>query len=360
MYGKITTSLHPNLFTISVELNSVYVDNSRIVDIHPSTFRNNSRLRNLDVSRNQIIFIRPSMFIHNKELNFLHLEGNNVTEINNTLFHVLEQLEDLNLSNNKIEELNPITFHDTFTSSNRYFQKVSKLKRLILARNMIRSFNFELYFPMSSNSDTYTRKFQLDYLKVIQNRLTTLDVASVKWLNQTTTVTDLTANPWNCDCSVLLEVWRGLKHKLTLHCASPRQLQGKSWDVIEEVCSQVPGDMNNENKIRSVVVSTCTGPMEECRVNTKNGGRSVVTTTLILTGVLLVGAVGCRFILAKVVKRLKRTQKTPEYCDIYSDGIILLSSFVCSSSYIAIICTVQTYADVGKSNHKPRFSRTQM
>ena len=79
----------------------------------------------------------------------------------------------------------------------------------------------------------------------------------MKWLNQTTAVTDLTGNTWNCDCSVLLEAWRGLKHKLTLHCASPRQLQGKSWDVIEVFCSKV-------------------------------GDPSVVTITLILIGVLLV------------------------------------------------------------------------
>jgi hypothetical protein len=91
----------------------------------------------------------------------------------------------------------------------------------------------------------------------------------MKWLNQTTAVTDLTANPWNCDCSVLLEVWRGLKHKHTLHCASPRQLQGKSLDVIEVVCSIVAKD--KPNKVR---------------------GPSVATTTLNLTGVLMICDLG--------------------------------------------------------------------
>ena len=94
----------------------------------------------------------------------------------------------------------------------------------------------------------------------------------MKWLNQTTTVTDLTANPWNCNCSALLEVWRGLKRKLTLHCASPRQLQGKSWDVVEEFCSLTAEEKPN-----------------------KGEGSSVLTTTLIVTGVLLVCAVGGGF-----------------------------------------------------------------
>jgi hypothetical protein len=145
---------------------------------------------------------------------------------------------------------------------------------------MIRSFNFELYFPSSSNSDTFNPPFQLEYLNLSSNHLTTLDVTSVKWLTDTTAVTDLTANPWNCDCSVLPEVWRELKHKLTLHCASPRELKGKSWDVLEGFCFLVAEDMN--------------------------GGPSGITTTIIVTGVVLVCAVGGGLVLAKVLKRLRK------------------------------------------------------
>jgi hypothetical protein len=117
---------------------------------------------------------------------------------------------------------------------------------------------------------------------------------------------------------VLLEVWRGLKHKLTLYCASPEQLQGKSWDVIEEFCSLV-------------------------------GGPSVVTTTLIVTGVLLVCAIGGGLILTKVVKRRRNRPKTPEYCDVYAPR----ASYVSVHSYAEVgegssNVTVQTYADTGK------------
>jgi hypothetical protein len=158
---------------------------------------------------------------------------------------------------------------------------VLKLKRFNLAYNMIRSFNFELHFPMNSNSDSSNPTFQLDYLNVSSNRLTTLDVASMKWLNQTTAVTDLTANPWNCDCSALLEATQGLKHKLTLHCASPEQLQGKSWDVMEIFCSLAAEEKPN-----------------------KFLGSSVLTTTLIVKGVLLFCGIGWCLILKNLVKRL--------------------------------------------------------
>ena len=73
--------------------------------------------------------------------------------------------------------LNPLVFQNTFNSTNRYFQKVSKLKRFNLAQNMLRSFQFDLYFPISSNYYSSTSKFHLDYLNGSSNRLTTLDIA---------------------------------------------------------------------------------------------------------------------------------------------------------------------------------------
>jgi hypothetical protein len=82
----------------------------------------------------------------------------------------------------------------------------------------------------------------------------------MQWLNHTTAVTDLTANPWNCDCSVLLEVWQGLKHKLKLQCASPRELEGKSWDEMEVFCSQPAEDTT------SLTVSLSAGHKEDSKV----------------------------------------------------------------------------------------------
>ena len=169
----------------------------------------------------------------------------------------------------------------------------------------------------------------------------------MKWLNHTT-VTDLTANPWNCDCSVLLEVYRGLKHKLALRCASPRELQGKSWDVLDVFCSLDAEGMNNKSNTSDKVVNPRKERNEESGVNTKFGGPSVIYTTLIVTGVVLICAVGGGIILTKLVKRLRKRRKTPEYCDVYAPG----ASHVSDHLYEKVGSgpthdTVETYADVG-------------
>ena len=338
--------VNPGTFDNNWELKWINLERNIISDVHPSAFRNNSRLRHLDISRNKITSLNPDTFIHNRELTSLYLQGNNITKISNSTFRGLEHLVQLDFSNNKMEELNPLVFHNTLSSTSRQNNQVSKLKSLNLAQNIIRCFNFELYFPMNRNSDSSNPTFKLQYLNLSSNRLTTLDVASTEWLNQTTTLIDLTANPWNCDCSVLLEVWRELKHKLTLHCASPRELQRKSWDVMEVFCSLLaPGTKCKFNK-SSEAVSPSTGYKEESEVSARVGGLSVVTTTLIVTGVLLVCAVGGRVILAGVVKRRRKRPRMPEYCDIYAPR----------ATYIS----VQSHAEVGSENHMSQFSPTQM
>jgi len=75
--------------------------------------------------------------------------------------------------------------------------------------------------------------------------------------------------------------------------------------------------MNNESKTSSEVVSTSTVHKVESEVSTKSGGTFILTTTLIVTGVLLVCAIGGGIILVKVVKRRRNELKRPEYCDVY-------------------------------------------
>jgi len=354
LLGNKIISIDQETFNQNWELKLLDLSDNSISDIHPSTFRNNSRLISLDISTNKITSIKADTFIHNRKLTFLYLQGNNITEISNLSFRGLEQLVVLNVSNNNIEELNPLVFHNTLNRTNGQNHQASKLKIIHLEKNKIRSFNFELYFPMSGNSDSSIPKFQLLYLNLNSNRLTTLDVASVKWLNQTN-VTDLTDNPWNCDCSMLFEVWRELKHKLTLQCASPREMQGKSWDVMEEFCSQVAEVKLKKSNTSSEAVRPGRGRKEESEVNTKSGVSSMVTTTLIVTGILLVCGVllvcgiSVGLILPKVVKRLRNRQKTPEYCDVYDPR----TSYVSMHSYAEVgagpsVVRVQSYEDVGK------------
>jgi Leucine-rich repeat (LRR) protein len=250
--GNKLASIKPATFDHNWDLLQLNLERNCITDINPSTFQRNSKLTHLDISRNKITSVNPYTFIHNKELTFLYLGSNVISEMTNLSLRGLEKLQNLDLSNNNIEELKPVVLHSFSASKNRQSHQVSKLKHLNLAENKIRSFNFELYFPSSRNSDTSTPTFQLVSLNVSSNHLTTLDLTSAKWLHHTTVRTDLSGNPWNCDCSVLLDVWRELQHKMTLNCASPELLRGHTWDVIGTLCLDRitfldPPDSNKQN-----------------------------------------------------------------------------------------------------------------
>jgi hypothetical protein len=281
-------------------INPTYLDLSgngiEILDY--SVFRKQGQLETLILSWNMLRNLETGIFSDCTKLRNLSLSANRLSEISTSAFYGLEFLEHLDLSNNSIEELSPRVFDTVSFSTNRGNHQVSKLKHINLAQNNITIFNFEPYFPMNSNSDSSNPTFQLDYLNVSSNRLTMLDAASIEWLNQTTAVTDLTANPWNCDCSVLLEVWRGLKHKLTLHYASPRQFQGTSWDMMDVFCSE---DMNYKSNTSSEPVIQRIRRKDESDISDNVGGPSVGMTALIVTGVLLVCAVVGGIILVKLV-----------------------------------------------------------
>jgi hypothetical protein len=100
-------------------------------------------------------------------------------------------------------------------------------------------------------------------------------------LNHTTAVTDLSGNPWKCDCSALGEAWRELKHKLKLNCASPEQLRGYTWDVFGILCPD--------------------------RITSVDTGPALNTAVIVVYGVLLVCTiVGAGFILVQLMKKLRK------------------------------------------------------
>jgi hypothetical protein len=110
-----------------------------------------------------------------------------------------------------------------------------------------------------------------------------------------------------------------------LHCASPEQLGGKSWDVIEDFCLLV-------------------------------GGPSVLTTTLTETRVLLICSIGGGLILAKVLKRLRKRPKASEYCDVYAPK----ASHISVHSYAEIVASRLTsqidFMQMLKGRHTSQFS----
>jgi Leucine-rich repeat (LRR) protein len=304
-------SISPGTFDQNRDLQWLVLSRNRITDIHPSVFRRNSGLRHLDISGNKITLINPYTFIHNKKLTFLYLQYNNISHVNISSFRGLEQLKHLDLSNNNIDELNPHVFDSFSIRAYEQNHQVSKLQHLNLAKNKIRFFNFELYFPMSRIFDTSILTFELESLNVSSNRLDSLGAASVKWLNHRTTVTDLSGNPWNCDCSALGEAWRELKHKLTLNCASPYLVRGQTWDVIGTSCpdriTYVEPPANNKQNASSGASPNMTAAR----------GPALNTTLLVANGVLLVCTiVGVGFMVLQILKKVRKGSEVPEQDEV--------------------------------------------
>jgi hypothetical protein len=284
--------------------------------------------------------VGPDLFTDCTKLRSLYLSGNNISEISNSSFRGLEQLEHLDLSYNNIQELNPLAFEPFLISTNRHNHQVSKLKNLNLAHNKIRTFNFEFYFPSSTNSGTSEQTYELVSLNVSSNRLESLDAASARWLKHTVADMDLSGNPWKCECSALGEAWWELRHKLTVKCASPKDRRGRAWDVLGDSCPSRHMTVNhfdtdNPNlktsvmNRRSTAEPESTGEFRESDhpttktifINEKNGTSSLMTTILIavglVSGCILVAGV---IILVVVLKKPGDSSNAPEYINVYTGG----------------------------------------
>ena len=143
-------------------------------------------------------------------------------------------------------------------------------------------------------------------LNVSSNRLDSLDAASLRWLKHTAAVTDLSGNPWKCECSALGEAWRELSYKLTLNCASPEDRNVRTWDVIEEdLCPHrhkfaILSSTDIPNLKKSNMNRSSTEEPESAEefpdsdnpttnslyINDRSGSSSIMTTILFVIGVL--------------------------------------------------------------------------
>ena len=149
-------------------INPNYLDLSenRIIYLDDSVFRKQGQLETLVLPGNMLQSLEPEpgIFSDCTNLRNLSLSANKISEISRSTFYGLAHLQHLDLSINYIEELNPHVFEFFSIRTNRHNHQVTKLKHLNLVHNYIRVFNFELYFPMGSNSYTSCQTFHLDYL----------------------------------------------------------------------------------------------------------------------------------------------------------------------------------------------------
>jgi Leucine-rich repeat (LRR) protein len=282
-------------------------------------------LKYLDISGNRIRHLNNSVFRKQGELQTLILSGNMLQSLEPGLLSDCTNLRNLDLSNNNIDQLDPLVFQNTLTSTNRQSHQVSKLKHINLAQNKIRSFNFELYFPTSNNSDTSTQTFQLAYLNISSNCLYSVDAASAIWLVHTTTVIDLTGNPGACECWGLGKARGEEQHEPPLPCALVDHSREDRCEVIGSTCldtravtSTVLPDSDNGSEKTSVVTDSITTGSAGCSGSAEDTDTSLVTTLFAVNGVLLVcTAVGGGFILVQVLKKQRKSSKVTEHFDAH-------------------------------------------
>jgi hypothetical protein len=285
---------------------------NRIRYVDNSVLRKQGQLETLILSENLLRSLEPGIFGDCTNLRYLSISANSISEISRYAFNGLEHLEQLDLSNNNIVELNPLAFEPFSINTNQHNHQVPKLKHLNLAHNKIHLFNFELYFPLNTNSVTSDPAYQLVSLNVSSNLLDSLDAPSVRWLKHTTAVTDLSGNPWKCECSALGEGWRELRHRLTLECASPADRKGSTWDVLEgTLCLGNVLDITNPTVTANIVTAD----------HKPSGSPSLMTTILIVVGilsscVLIAGGI----VLVVLVKKLRDSANAPQNNNIRAPG----------------------------------------
>jgi len=123
---------------------------------------------------------------------------------------------------------------------------------------------------------------------------------------------------------------------------------------MEEFCSKVAEDRKTNTSSEAVRPST--EHNDECEVSTQSGFPTAVKITLIVTGVLLVCAIVGGLILAKVAKRLRKRQKTPDYCDVYATHGKRNPTYIFRRYHLT---TRNTWDDITHPNSLPHQSSDQ-
>jgi toll-like receptor 13 len=224
-------------FPTEDELSYIDVSGNRIEDLENLAFH---KLKNLSVSRNRLKRLLPSSFINCNVLVNLSLSENYISEISDGAFYGLEQLEYLDLSINNITNITASAFQDKppYTRVNSSgIAYISNVTHLNLAKNVISSFNFTEFLHLD-NSDSISVKFcRLKLLNLSRNCLSALDNKSEDVLRNSTTKTDLSDNPWSCECSSSQSVYRKFRNNVTLYCATLEYLKVKRCLSLPYTCN---------------------------------------------------------------------------------------------------------------------------
>jgi Leucine-rich repeat (LRR) protein len=227
----------PSAFPTENELTYIDVSGNRIQELKNLTFH---KMKTLSVSRNSVKCLRPNSFSNCKGLVNVSLSENSISVISDGAFYGLEQLKYLDLSVNNITNITASAFQDKllYTGVNSSgIACVSNVTHLNLTKNVISSFNFTEFLHLD-NSDSISVKFcRLELLDLSINCLSALDNKSVDVLENSTTKTNLSDNPWSCECSSSQSVYKKFRNNVTLYCATPEYLKVKRCLSLPYTCN---------------------------------------------------------------------------------------------------------------------------
>jgi hypothetical protein len=317
----------------SSKLTYLDLSGNRIRSLDNSVFRKQGQLETLILSGNMLQSIGSDLFTDCTNLRSLHLSGNNITQISTSSFRGLERLEHLDLSNNNIQELSPLVFQNNLTCIQT--RQAPGLKHLNLRQNKLHSFNFESFFPMSSDAEASTTTSQLENLDISSNCLYSVDAELVISLKRSKTHIDLTGNPWECECS-RFGTWYKQQRRKTLPCELANHVTEDRCNVLESICPDIravsstvrpDSDVGSTSAATvstsvvtvstSVVTVNISTQSTACIIVQGDKDTSLVTALFVVNGLLLVSIAGGVFVVVQLLKKMRKRSGVPEYDDIY-------------------------------------------
>jgi len=221
----------------------------------------------------------------------MYVSGNYVSKINTSSFVGLQHVEHLDLSNNNIDDLISLVFRKIFNHfTQRHSPNAQATKMWPKTRHHLSTSS-----PLSRLAVMLTLPstptFQLEYLDVSSNCVYSVDVELAIWLNRSRTHTDLTGNPWECECSGL-GAWREEQRRETLLCALAKHVTEDRCNMLGRICPDIRAvastlrpDSDN-GSTTSVVTDSISTESAACSSTEEGNDTSLMAALFVVNSVL--------------------------------------------------------------------------
>ncbi|XP_023217408.1 protein artichoke-like [Centruroides sculpturatus] len=252
----------PNTFMPTKMLTDLSLEFNPFMYFDKDFFTYLPKLENLNLRYTGFSSLLPKLFASNTNLKYLSLANNALSSVPSSALKDLKSLVVLWLNDNPIKYIKSGDFKGLVNLTSLYISNMAELKNiekfafegLINLRILHCSDNYKLEvidsMAFATNNTFPLKHIEMIYLR--NNALTTLSEKLLNW--KRITYTDLSGNPWHCDCKVQ---WLGKihwKHDLqyNIRCSSPSNLAGK-------LVSNIPlNDFECESHMSAQLIITLT------------------------------------------------------------------------------------------------------